>query len=119
LRRSWEPDGVVAQEIDYGATYEVDGDTVLVSHGVDYKPYRWSVDGDTLELEWLDTTYGGYQDIPEEVSNARSTRRGIRESGARTLTHCRGCRLPRLLSNTEAKKERAAARPTRPVGRTR
>ena len=64
---SWEPDGGVAQEIDYGATYELDGDTVVVSHGEDYNTYRWSVDGDTLELEWLDTTYGGYQGIPEEV----------------------------------------------------
>jgi hypothetical protein len=64
---SWEPDGGVAQEIDYDATYEVDGDTVVVSHEGDYNTYRWSVDGKTLELEWLDTTYEPYQGIPEEV----------------------------------------------------
>lgn len=64
---SWEPDEGVARKIDFGATYEVDGDTVVVSHEGDYNTYRWSVDGDSLELEWLDTTYGDYQGIPEEV----------------------------------------------------
>ena len=59
--------GAPREEIDYDADYELDGDTVVVSHEGESNTYRWSVDDDTLRLTWLDTTYGGYKGIPEEV----------------------------------------------------
>jgi hypothetical protein len=63
----WEADGKAAEPVDYDAQYEVDGDTVVVSHESDFNEYRWAVDGDKLTLTWLDTTYEGYKGIPEEV----------------------------------------------------
>jgi hypothetical protein len=63
----WEADGTAPERLDYDAAYEVDGDTVTVSHEGDFNRYRWSVVGDTLSLTWLDTTYGGYEGIPEKV----------------------------------------------------
>ena len=63
----WEPDGAAADQLDYDASYEVDGQTVTVSHEGDFNKYRWSVDGNGLTLTWVDTTYGDYQGIPEEV----------------------------------------------------
>jgi hypothetical protein len=45
----------------------VDESRVIVSHEDDSNVCLWSVDGDTLTLEWLDTTYPGYKGIPEEV----------------------------------------------------
>jgi hypothetical protein len=63
----WEPNGGTAEELDFDASYEVDGDTVVVSHEGDSNTYRWSVDGDTLTLTWVDTTYGSHKGIPEEV----------------------------------------------------
>ena len=62
-----QPEGEQREEIDYDAQYEVDGDTVVVSHEDDANTYRWSVNGDVLELTWLKTTYGDYKGIPEEV----------------------------------------------------
>ena len=59
--------GTPREEIDYDADYELDGDTVVVSHEGESNTYRWSVEDDTLRLMWLDTTYGGYKGIPEEV----------------------------------------------------
>ena len=63
-----QPRGGDQEEIDYDARFEVDGDTVVVSHEGDSNTYRWSVQGDVLTLSWLRTTYppatGG---IPEEV----------------------------------------------------
>ena len=64
---SWESNGAAAEPIDFDAQYEVDGSTVKVSHEADFNTYRWSIDGDTLTLTWLDTTYGSYEGIPEEV----------------------------------------------------
>jgi hypothetical protein len=64
---SWERDGGPAEPLDFDAQYEVDGETVMVSHEDDFNRYRWSVDGDTLTLEWVETTYGDYRGIPEEV----------------------------------------------------
>jgi len=62
-----EMDGLPSEPVDYDATYEVDGDTVIVSHEGDSNTYRWDVEGDTLAIEWLDTTYPDHQGIPEEV----------------------------------------------------
>jgi len=47
--------------------FEVDGDTVVVSHEGDSNTYRWAVDGEALKLTWLETTYGRNQGIPEQV----------------------------------------------------
>ncbi len=55
------------EEIDYDAQYEVDGDTVVVSHGGDSNTYRWAVEGEALKLTWLETTYEPNNGIPEEV----------------------------------------------------
>jgi len=63
----WEPDGGAAEKLDFDANYEVDGDTVVASHEGDSNTYRWSVDGETLTLTWVDTTYGSHEGIPEEV----------------------------------------------------
>ena len=63
----WEPDGGAAEQLDFDASYEVDGDMVVVSHEGDSNTYRWSMDGDTLTLKRVDTTYGSYKGIPEEV----------------------------------------------------
>jgi hypothetical protein len=63
----WEPDGGAGEPIDFDSRYKVDGNTVVVSHEGDSNTYRWSVDGDTLRLTWVDTTYGSYKGIPEEV----------------------------------------------------
>jgi hypothetical protein len=62
-----QPQGGQRQEIDYDAEYEVDGDTVVVSHEGDSNTYRWSVSDDVLKLTWLKTTYGAHEGIPEEV----------------------------------------------------
>jgi hypothetical protein len=63
----WEANGEAPERLDYDAAYEVDGDTVTVSHEGDFNRYRWSVDRDRLSLTWIETTYGGYRGIPEEV----------------------------------------------------
>jgi|SRR5687768_2390350 len=55
------------EEIDYDAQFEVDGDTVVVSHEGDSNTYRWSVNGGVLKLAWLKTTYRAYKGIPEKV----------------------------------------------------
>jgi hypothetical protein len=55
------------EEIDYDAQAEVDGDTVVVSHEGDSNTYRWVVEGESLKLTWLDTTYGPNKGIPEQV----------------------------------------------------
>jgi len=62
-----EEDGAAAEPLDYDATYEVDGDTVVVSHEGDTNTYRWSVEGDTLTIEWIETTYPDLGGVPEEV----------------------------------------------------
>jgi hypothetical protein len=62
-----QPEGGAREEIDYDAQYEVDGETVVVSHEGDSNTYRWSVNDDVLSLTWLKTTYEPYEGIPEEV----------------------------------------------------
>jgi hypothetical protein len=68
---SWDlygrPRGGQREEIDYDAQYEVDGDNVVVSHEGDSNTYRWAVEGESLKLAWLETTYGRNNGIPEEV----------------------------------------------------
>ena len=63
----WEPDGGTAEQLDFDASYKVNGDMVVASHEGDSNTYRWSVDGKTLTLSWVDTTYGSHKGIPEEV----------------------------------------------------
>ena len=62
-----KPRGTPRQEIDYDAEYVVNGGTVDKIHATGASTYRWSVDGDTLTLEWLDSTEPPYQGIPDEV----------------------------------------------------
>lgn len=64
----WAPDGAQPIPIDYGHSYEIDGDRVtVIDDSGRFNRYRWSVEGDTLQLTWLETTYPPYRDIPEEV----------------------------------------------------
>jgi hypothetical protein len=63
----WEPDGGAAERLDYDTSYDVDGNMVVVRHESDSNTDRWSVVRDTLTLTWVDTTYGSYKGIPEEV----------------------------------------------------
>ena len=62
-----QPDGGAREEIDYDAQYELDGDTVVVSHEGDSNTYRWSINDAVLSLSWTGTTYEAYKGIPEEV----------------------------------------------------
>jgi hypothetical protein len=55
------------KEIDYDADYAVRGNKVEVMHSEGSQFHRWSVDGDTLKIEWLRTTLPPYKGIPEEV----------------------------------------------------
>ena len=55
------------EEIDYDAEYVVKGDRVTKIHATGATEYRWSVDGDALELEWLSTTEPPHLGIPDEV----------------------------------------------------
>jgi hypothetical protein len=60
-------DGGPREEIDFDADYSVEGDEVEVIHSEGSNTHRWSVDGDTLTLEWLRTTLPPYKGISEEV----------------------------------------------------
>ncbi len=55
------------EEIDYDAEYVVKGDKVTKIHATGETRYRWSVDGNTLELKWLSTTEPPVQGVPDEV----------------------------------------------------
>ena len=57
----------VRTEIDYDASYEVDGDEVVVTHSAGSNTFRWEVSGDTLTLEHLESTMPAYEGVPEEV----------------------------------------------------
>lgn len=59
--------GQPREEIDYDADYRVHGDKVDVIHSAGFNTFRWSVNGDTLTLEWLNTTIPSSGGIPEEV----------------------------------------------------
>ncbi len=62
-----ESNGGPPQPIDYDAEYEIEGDTVVFHHSDGSNTYRWSVDGDTLRLEFVRSTLPGYEGIPDEV----------------------------------------------------
>jgi hypothetical protein len=60
-------DGGPDENIDFGP-YEVTGDTVVVTHGNGTDTFRWSVDGNTLTLTFVESIgIPPYQGIPEEV----------------------------------------------------
>jgi len=60
-------EGKPRQEIDYDADYVVEGSKVIVKHADGSNTHRWSVEGDTLTIEWLGSTLPPFQGIPEEV----------------------------------------------------
>ena len=60
-------DGGEPEPIDYDAEYEIDGDIVVFEHSDGENTHRWSVDGDLLTLEFVETTLTGYRGIPDEV----------------------------------------------------
>jgi hypothetical protein len=62
-----ETDGGPRVEIDYDAEYAVEGDQVVFTHSDGANTYRWSLDGDMLTLEFVDSTLPPYAGIPEEV----------------------------------------------------
>jgi hypothetical protein len=62
-----KPSSGPREEIDYDAEYAVKGDRVEKTHATGVTTYRWSVDGDTLTLEWLSTTEPPVERIPDEV----------------------------------------------------
>jgi hypothetical protein len=62
-----EARGQPRQEIDYDAGYAVRGNEVDKVHATGATTYRWSVDGDTLTLEWLRSTEPPSNGIPDEV----------------------------------------------------
>lgn len=62
-----ETDGGPRVEIDYDAEYAVEGDQVVFTHSDGANTYRWSLDGDTLTLEFINSTLPPYEGIPEEV----------------------------------------------------
>jgi hypothetical protein len=55
------------EEIDYDAGYVVTGDKVEKIHYTGVTTYRWSLDGDTLTLEFLETTEPPIEGVPDEV----------------------------------------------------
>ena len=62
-----ESGGGQPEPIDYDAEYQIDGETVVFHHSDGSNTFRWSVDGDTLTLEFMDSTLPEYKGIPEEV----------------------------------------------------
>lgn len=62
-----KPSGGPREEIDYDAEYVVRGNEVDKIHATGVTTYRWSVDGDTLTLEWLKSTEPPYEGVPDEV----------------------------------------------------
>lgn len=59
--------GGQAEPIDFDAEYEVQADTVVFHHSDGSNTYRWEIDGDTLHLQFLESTLPGYRGVPEEV----------------------------------------------------
>jgi hypothetical protein len=63
-----ESDGGAPEPIDYNAEYEIRGDTVVFHHSDGSNTYRWAVDGDTLRLHFVKTTFPLVPgQTPEEV----------------------------------------------------
>ena len=62
-----KPVGGVREEIDYDAEYVVKGDEVEKTHATGVTTYRWSVQSDTLTLEWLKSTEPPFEGVPDEV----------------------------------------------------
>lgn len=59
--------GGPSEPIDYDATYKIDGDTITFDHSDGSTTHRWSIDGDTLKLEFVKGTMPPYEGIPDEV----------------------------------------------------
>lgn len=60
--------GQARQKIDYDAHYEVQGNTVVVTHSSGTSnTLRWSVRDEVLELTWLEGTAPPYRGIPDEA----------------------------------------------------
>ncbi len=55
------------EPIDYDAEYEIHGDTVTFHHSDGSNTHRWTIDGDTLSLEFVKGTMPSYKGIPDEV----------------------------------------------------
>ena len=64
---SGETEGGAAEKIDYTTDYEVRDDEVEAVHDDGSNVYRWTVEGDTLTLAWLKTTFPAHEGIPEEA----------------------------------------------------
>ncbi len=62
-----QPSDGARQEIDYDAEYVVKGDTVDKIHATGTTSLGWTVNGDTLTLEWLGTNEPPVEGIPDEV----------------------------------------------------
>lgn len=62
-----ESDDGTRAEIDFDASYEVDGDEVVVSHSEGSNTFRWEIAGDTLTLEHLESSMPAFEGVPEEV----------------------------------------------------
>jgi hypothetical protein len=62
-----KPRNGTRQEIDFDASYDVHGDEVDKVHYTGATTYRWSVEGDTLTLEFLESTEPTVDGIPDEV----------------------------------------------------
>jgi hypothetical protein len=54
-------------EIDFDASYEIDGDEVVVTHSAGSNTFRWVIVGDTLTLEHLESSMPAFEGVPEEV----------------------------------------------------
>ena len=55
-------------KIDFDARFEVQEDTVVVTHSSGTSnTIRWSVDGETLELTWLEGDAPPFRGIPDEA----------------------------------------------------
>jgi hypothetical protein len=62
-----QPIGGVREEIDYDAEYVVERNEVRKIHATGETTYRWSVQGDTLTLEWLKSTEPPVEGVPDQV----------------------------------------------------
>ena len=61
------------EPIDYDAEYEIAGDTVTFHHSDGSNTHRWTVDGDTLSLEFVKSTLPPTTESRTRCSSARCT----------------------------------------------